>query len=427
VSGSGGFAAEGGRSGSAAAGAQIERSLVEADDSPDISDADYAAFTDRFTGFGLELGQKVAASATLTTENAVYSPLSAAYALAMAYAGARGETAAEMKSVLGDTFMPGTYHSAANRLARELASRATSEMAGEGKARKVELNLADALFLERTLQVQPDFLDLLAREYDSGVRRLDFREAPEIARVSINDWVAEQTHEKILNLLPMGVIDNETRFVLVNALYFYGSWRAPFRQEATAPADFHTLSGETKQVPTMRAFELTAGYASSTDFSVAELRYVGDHLSMVIVLPAQDKFETVRGMANGPWLKQAVGSLQPSLLNVSLPKFKLTVGSFSLDAGLMALGMKQAFTDSADFSGIAPALKITEVLQKCFIAVDEDGTEAAAATGVIGGTTSAPVEQPIPFEVDRPFMFFVRDDNGVVLFSGQVVDPSVAQ
>jgi serpin B len=329
-----------------------------------------------------------------------------------------------MKSVLGDSFDDGTYHSGANRLARELATRAFSETTPDGKTRKIELNLAASMFLDRTLQVQPAFLDLLASEYDSGVRRLDFMGAHEAARMTINDWVAEQTRDKILDLLPPDSINSETPFVLVNALYFYGSWLKPFSHEGTGPADFHTLGGETKQVDTMHAERLTTGYASATDYSVAQLRYVNDDLSMIVVLPAQDKFESVRSGVSAAWLAQTVDSLESTLLSVSLPKWKMTVGSFSLKAGLEALGMKQAFTQAADFSGVAPATRIEDVLQKAFIAVDEDGTEAAAATAVIAGPTSAPVDQPIPFTVDRPFLFFIRDANGVILFSGHVVDPS---
>lgn len=404
-------------------GGELQRSLVAPNDTPGVSDSDYPTFTTQLRGFGLELGQQLATTEQLTTENLVYSPLSAAYALAMTYGGARGETAAEMKMTLRDTFAEGVYHTAANRLARELASRETVADRGDGRVAKIELNLAAALFLERTLTVQPTFLDLLAREYDSGVWLLDFRGAHEAARMSINDWVAEQTRDKIKDPLPMGSVDQETPFVLVNALYFYGSWSHPFPHEATSPADFHMLSGEAKQTPTMYVNGIQTSYASAAAFSAAELSYLGGGLSMLIVLPNEGRFEMVRSMVSGEWLAQTEASLEPALLNVALPKFKMTVG-FNLTDGLKALGMKQAFTDAADFSGLAPGVKVADVLQKCFIAVDEDGTEAAAATAVLGAPTSAPVDPPIPFVVDRPFLFFIRDKTGAVLFSGQVVDPT---
>jgi serpin B len=328
-----------------------------------------------------------------------------------------------MKVVLGDSFSGGTYHSAANRLARELASRALDQSFGS-EVRKIDLNLADAIFIERTREIEPAFLDLLAREYDSGVQRVDFRNAFDAARMTINDWVAAQTHNKILDLLPASSVDAKTPDVLVNALYFFGSWRVPFMREATRPADFYSLAGDTHQVDTMFDHELQAGYASSVDYSLASLSYVGDHLSMVILLPAHGKFESVRSTISAAWLKEQLAKLDTKPLSVALPKFKMTVGSFSLKAALNALGMKQAFSDSADFSGIAPNLAIADVLQKCFIAVNEDGTEAAAATSSIMRPNSASIEQTIPFVVDRPFLFFVRDDSGAILFSGQVMDPA---
>jgi len=176
-------------------------------------------------------------------------------------------------------------------------------------------------------------------------------------------------------------------------------------------------------VPTMHS-ELQAQYASTADFAVAELPYEGNHVRMTIVVPAAGKFESVRSQVSSTWLSQAVGGLESKVLQVALPKFKLTVGAFDLTSGLQALGLKQAFTDAADFSGIShhAQLSISGVVQKAFIALDENGTEAAAATAVVVGTTA--VIETVPFVVDRPFLFFIRDDSGAVLFSGQVVDPS---
>jgi serpin B len=290
---------------------------------------------------------------------------------------------------------------------------------------KLELNIADTIFVDRSVTLQMPFLDLLSREYDSGVRRVDFINAYEPARMTINAWVEEQTKDKIQDLLPAGSISDATRLVLVNALYFYGSWVTPFSPSATQAAAFKTLAGASVQAPTMHA-ELRLAYRAGDKFELAELPYEGNQMRMTIVLPAAGQFEAVRAQVSAAWLEQAVADLPIKLLNVSLPKFKMTVGSFSLKPGLKALGMNQPFADDADFSGIATGipLSISDVVQKAFIAVDENGTEAAAATGVIVGTTSVPVDQPIPFTVDRPFLFFIRDANGAVLFSGHVVDPA---
>jgi serpin B len=328
-----------------------------------------------------------------------------------------------MKAMLGDSFAGDAFHVAANRLARELRTRATSRTDNHGETHKVELNLVDSIFVERTLMPEAPFLDLLAREYDSGVRQVDFKHAFEPARIEINDWVAAETKDRIKDLLPSDSIDESTRIVVVNALYFYGSWLAPFAHEITTNAAFHALSGDV-QVPTMHT-KTTFDYASHDQFAVAELLYEGDALRMTIVLPAPGMFESVRNQVSSAWLEQAVTGVTPTLLQLALPKFKLTVGTFSLKAALYELGMKSAFDATADFSGMFAdgGLCISDVLQKAFISVDEAGTEAAAATAVVLAPGAA-VTNATPFIVDRPFLFFIRDATGSVLFSGQVVDPS---
>ncbi|HKU37204.1 MAG TPA: serpin family protein [Polyangiales bacterium] len=402
----------------------LSRSSISADTAPAVGDADYATFIAHLNEFGLDLGQAMAPGNDLTKSNLIYSPLSAAVALHMTYAGAKGRTAEEMKTVLGDSFAPGVFHTASNKLARELKSRVTSRPDSGGNVHKIELNLVDALWVDRTVVLQDAFLDVLSRDYDSGVTKVDFIHAFEPARMDINAWVAKQTKDRIQDLLPQGSITDLTRLVLVNALYFYGSWLTPFVHDLTRDEDFTPLSGAAKRVPTMHA-ELRLPYRMGDGLEVAELPYEGNALRMTVVLPAPGRFEAVRAQISAAWLDQTVANLQPKLLSVSLPKFKLTVGSFSLKAGLQALGMEQAFTDQADFSGItsSTSCSISDVVQKAFIAVDENGTEAAAATGVIVGTTSVPVDPPVPFKVDRPFIFFIRDTSGTVLFSGQVVDP----
>jgi serpin B len=405
---------------------ELARSTLAADAAPNVSDSDYASFVSHMNGFGLDLGQAMAKDNALTEANIVYSPLSASYALAMTYAGAGGQTATELKTMLGDTFADGTFHAAFNRMARALATQVTSRVDSAGVMHSVQFNLADSIFVERTLMLRPAFLDLLAREYDSGARKLDFMGEPEASRATINTWVSEQTKNKINDLLVPGSVTIDTRIVLVNALYFYGSWQRSFEAQATAPAAFHPLAGASVQVPAMNG-QFMLNYASSDDFAVADLPYEGGRLRMTIVLPASGKFEAVRSQLSGAWLEHALSGLAPALLAIQLPKFKMTVGSFSLKAGLESLGMKTAFTRQADFSGItsqAP-LSIADVIQKAFINVDEGGTEAAAATAVVAGVLSAVVTPPTtPFIVDRPFLFFIRDAAGPVLFSGQMVDPS---
>lgn len=400
----------------------VARSNTQPDTAPSISDADFATFLSHVNKFGLDVGQKMASDNNLTHANIIYSPVSVTYALGMTYAGAKGTTADEMKTTLGDSFTAGVFHEGANKLARTLESRVTSRPDTNGNAHKIELNLADALFVEKSLSVKSDFLDLLARDYDSGVHQQDFKTMPEPARMTINQWVSDQTKDKIQNLFTQGTITEQTRLVLVNALYFYGTWTTPFKMESTHDATFHALAGDV-QAPTM-GVEVSAPYRMATDFEVAELPYEGGHLRMTIVLPASGKFDSVREAVSEQWLSDAVQGLANAQLQVSLPKFGFTVGSFSLKSALEALGMKAAFTDGADFSGMSSdaQLSLSDVVQKAFVKVDENGTEAAAATGVVVGTSA--VLQTTPFVVDRPFLFFIRDDSGAVLFSGQVVDPT---
>ena len=404
---------------------EVARSSVDANTAPSVAEADFSSYISNTNKFGLALNQAQSKLNKLADSNLIYSPVSVTMALAMTYAGARGTTASEMKSVLGDTFSGDAFHVANNRLARELRSRATSRTDELGKVHKVELNLVDSIFVERTFTLEKSFLDLLAREYQSGVSQLDFIKMFEPARMTINDWVAVQTKDRILDLLPPQSLTERTRLVLVNALYFYGSWQSPFRHEATRDAAFKTLAGASVQTPTMNTVYGT-GYVMRKNYAAADLPYEVGALSMTVVLPAAGQFEAVRSQVSEAWLKNVVSGLQTAYLQIALPKFKVTTGTVSLKLGLEELGMKAPFKETADFKGIANTdLMISDVFHKAFIAVDEDGTEAAAATAVVVGVppTSAP-PTPTPFIVDRPFLFFIRDKTGSVLFSGHVVDPS---
>jgi serpin B len=405
----------------------VERASIAADQMPKIDDSAYSALIAQLNQLGLDLGQRQAEANKLTDQNVVYSPLSASIALSMTYAGARGETAAEFAKLLSAGMPPETYHAGVNRLARELASRAQDGKDSAGNPRKIELNIADAVYLDKQLNIGSEFLNELSRNYDTGVHREDFRQAFEDARMHINDWVARETHDNIQNLLPQGALNDMTRLVLVNALYFYGSWQNTFNPMATSPEDFHTLTKETVSVPTMQR-QGGMRYSTGADYAAVQLPYVGDHLSMLVVLPSDGKFESVRKAVTADWLAQVSEAGESKTVRLALPKFKMTVGAFSLTESLEAMGLATAFSDKADFTGISSdePLQISSVVQKAFISVDENGTEAAAATAVTVGTTSAPVEI-IQLNVDRPFLFFIRDDSGAVLFSGQVVDPSKQQ
>lgn len=413
--------------GSQAPDEHLDRSTVEADTAPAIDDADYAKLIRQLNQFGVELGIRQAEANHQTTINNIYSPLSVAVALSMTYGGARTATAEEIGKVLAGDIAEETLDRGVNRLSRELMSRELNDMSMTQTPKRIELSLVDTMYVERSYEVEDSFLDGLARNYDAGVHRVDFIHAWEPARMEINAWVASQTHERIKDLIPMGKIDRLTRFVLVNALYFYASWLTPFDTHQTRDADFHALDDSTVSAPTMHGGGFLR-YAAGSGFATVDLPYVGGHLSMAIVLPDAGQFETVRKAMSGAWIEKTLGSLTQAHVALALPKFKFTSKTFSLRSSLIAMGMKTAFDSrNADFSGINPdpTLYISEVLQKAFVGVDEAGTEAAAATAVIGASGSAAPTNVVQFTVDRPFLFIVHDDSGAVLFTGHVVKPTL--
>jgi serpin B len=326
-----------------------------------------------------------------------------------------------MQATLRDNLASGTYHVAQNRLLRDLGSRTYSGTDGMGNTLRIELSPANSVWADRTLLLGKPFLDVLGQQYDSGVMRVSFLEQAEAARLAINGWVEAKTHDRIQDLLLPADVTAATRVVVVNALYFYGSWLTLFDESLTRPAVFHTLAGSDVEVPSMRQ-SMSREYKATASLEVLKLPYVQGKLWMTLVLPQAGEFAATRSQISGPWLSEITTGMTATDIALSLPKFKLETGQLKLREPLTDMGMGIAFSGQADFSGITTeAVSIGQVIQKAFIGVDEAGTEAAAATAVTmpGGNPT-----PTPFIVDRPFLFFVQDATGLVLFSGQVVDPT---
>ncbi len=391
---------------------------------PDVTDAEYAAFISDSNAFGLELQQQLVTTQRLAAENGVFSPVSAQLALAMTYGAAVGDTAAGMKTALHDNLGGVKYHSASNRLMRELSSRNYTNTDSQGYVRRIELAPANSLWVDKTVAVKTPYLDLLGQQYDSGMRRVDFIGQPNPSRLAINAWVEDKTHDKIKDLLLPPDISTDTRFVIVNALYFYGTWATIFPKTGTQPATFHALAGTDVEASMMHKSS-TWKHKSTDSVEVLQLPYVMDKLWMTVVLPSLGQFEATRAQVSAAWLARMTDGLTSRYIQLALPKFKIETPQLMLTEGLKAMGMASAFAQTADFSGMTDLkpLFISTVIQKAFIGVDEDGTEAAAATAVIGDTVSLP-PTPIPVTVDRPFLYFIQDQTGLVLFSGQVVDPT---
>ena len=356
--------------------------------------------------------------------NLVLSPYSVAVALAMGLNGAAGETAAEMSRVLGADDLS-RFNGGLNALTQYVEGLAGRVELSDGTSDDLVLAAANQLFGQRDTTWAEPFLDTLAREYGAGMRLVDYVADPEGARLLINGWTAEQTRDRIPEIVPEGVLDELARLVLVNALYLKAPWDVAFEPERTELRAFRTEDGRSLEVPTMMRGLDTAGYASGDGWEAVRIPYAGRRLAMTVVLPAAGALEDLSGAVAGGGLDAMLSAVRPAPVQLWLPtwEFRTQVG---LVEALQGLGMRTAFDPArADFTGMTAEerLHVSAVLHEGFIAVDEAGTEAAAATGLVMAGTSAPVYTEVV--VDRPFLFVIHDvAHGTPLFLGRVVDPT---
>jgi serpin B len=382
---------------------------------PAIDMADVIKVANGNTAFAADLYQALRGDQA----NLFYSPLSISIALAMTYAGARGETAEQMAETMHyDLAQPG-LHAALNSLDLLLAGRGEGAKGKDGKG--FRLNVVNAIWGQRDYHFETAYLDTIAVNYGAGVRLLDYVKEPDNSRKIINQWVSDQTEQRIKDLIPAGVIDNMTRLVLTNAVYFNAAWANPFAKEATRAGDFLCADGATVKKQMMSANE-SFGYASGDGWQLVELPYDRNELAMDIILPDEGGWTAFEDDLTAERLAGMLAEIQSQQVQLTMPKFEFE-NEFSLGRTLAAMGMPVAFTGDADFSGITGKrdLHIGEVIHKSFVAVDEAGTEAAAATAVVMRLTAMPAE-PVVVNVDRPFVFLIRDlETGVVLFMGRVV------
>lgn len=356
--------------------------------------------------------------------NLAFSPYSVAVALAMTLNGARGLTASEMRDVLS-TADTHRLDAGLDALTLHLEGLAGPTKRVDGSKATVALDAANALFGQRGTAWEEPFLDDLARYFGAGMRLVDYATATEAARTLINDWTAGQTHDRVPEIVPAGILSDLTRLVLVNAIYLKAPWETPFDPDTTADRPFHADAG-TRDVPTMTAGLDLAGYARGDGWEAVRLPYAGGSLAMTVVLPDGGALERVSAAVADGALSSLLGAPRPTPVQLSLPKWKFRTQA-PLGDVLIALGMPTAFDpERADFTGMTrqERLFIAAVLHEGFIAVDEEGTEAAAATAVVMDTTSVPVYQQVV--VDRPFLFVVHDvEHLTPLFVGRVSDPTV--
>jgi serpin B len=386
--------------------------------SPDGAPNEQVSLVEGNSAFAFELYQALKGKGG----NLFYSPYSISLALAMTYAGARGATAEEMATTLHFMLEQDRLHPAFNWLDAELASRGEGAQGKDGEG--FRLNIVNAIWGQKDYEFLTDFLDVLAENYGAGLRILDFITEAEKSRVTINDWVSDQTEGRIEDLIPEGAIDALTRLVLTNAIYFNAAWEYPFDKKVTANGPFYLLDGAQVMIPMMKQTE-SFGYTDGEGYRAVDLLYDGGELSMLILLPASGHFKAFEEGLQTQKVSDIISDLQPAEVALTMPKFEFD-SEFSLKDALEGMGMPIAFSDAADFSGMTanPELCISEVVHKAFVAVDEAGTEAAAATAVIMELTAVP-EPPVEVTIDRPFIFLIRDiETGAVLFAGRVLNPS---
>jgi serpin B len=401
------------------AAAEVLQSDKERVTSPDVSPGDQALLVEGNSAFAFELYQALKE----TDGNLFYSPFSISLALAMTYAGARGETAQQMTDTLQFILDQDELHPAFNWLSAELAGRGQGAQGKDGEG--FRLNIANAIWGRKGAAFLPAFLDVLAENYGAGLRTLDFINQAEQSRLAINDWVSDQTNGRIKDLIPEGTINEFTRLVLTNAIYFNAAWKYPFQKQATTNGPFYLLDGDQVTVPMMEQTE-SFGYASGDGYQAIELPYDGDELSMVVLLPTSDNFGAFEAALQARQVDDIIGNLTTARVTLRVPRFEFE-SEFGLKDTLAEMGMPDAFSPAeADFSGMTGdrTTFIWDVIHKAFVSVDEAGTEAAAATEV-HMKDSAILEPDVEVTLDHPFIFLIRDiQTGTILFVGRVLNPA---
>lgn len=349
-------------------------------------------------------------------DNLFFSPYSISAALAMTYAGARGETKRQMLNAMHFSLSQDKLHPAFSTLQDKLENAQ--------KDGKIQLYIANSIWPSNEYPFKKEYLDLVKKNYKTEITPLDFKRQLEKSRSTINTWVEDKTRDKIKEIIQQGVLNELTRLVLVNAIYFKGNWESQFDKKRTRDKLFK-VSRDRSVKTSMMYQKGKFGYWADEDLQALEMLYIGKQLSMVILLPTRvDGLSKLEENLNIENLRIWTSRLPKREVNIWLPKFKLTC-DFRLDKALQEMGMVDAFKDNADFSGMdgTDLLYISAVLHKAYIDVNEEGTEAAAATGV--AVAQKVIEQIYTFRADHPFLLLIQDNQtGSILFLGRVIDPT---
>lgn len=373
----------------------------------DDSDGTISTVVDASNRFAFDLYRKYSSDGG----NILFSPYSISTALSMVYEGAEGETADEMEAVFHFVEEPSERRTAVARI-HEVVN---------GEDQDYELNTANALWMQEDYPIIRYYIDAIVNYYGGEANSLDFSEAPDESRIIINDWVEEKTNDRIKDLFPPNAINRDVVLVLTNAIYFKGNWLIEFDEEGTKKEEFHVSPTESVEVDMMSLQEERFNYTETYDMQVLELHYTGKDVSMILILSKENNLAHVESTLSCNELGVLTERLKESVVDVYLPKFKLETKYF-MKQDLIEMGMPTAFTPSANFTGITEVevLFIDKVIHQAFIEVNEEGTEAAAATGVViprGATQPKKV-----FRADHPFIFIIRDRvTGIILFMGRIM------
>ncbi len=374
-----------------------------------------ADLADAGNDFAIDLFKKLGKD----KENMVFSPVSISSALAIAYAGAKKNTAREMSYALNFPADQSSLHAAFRNFMDSL-TQASQE-------KGTELKIANGLWVQENYKILPEFIELGAAYYSAQVENVSFKSfaEQENSRKKINNWVEKQTNNKIRNLIPEGILNELTRLIITNAVYFNGNWTDPFDKNKTSPSVFHVSPDISVKTDFMHQKEMIE-YYEDKEVQAVRLLYKGEKNSMIILLPKEtDGWRLVSNVLTINRLDVIRNGFRREKVEIAIPRFTLQ-SEFELKDMLEQLGMKEAFSNDADFSGITGQtdLTIDDVLHKAFIEVNETGTEAAAATAVIMALKSAYEEETIRFTADHPFLYFITDlSTRSIIFMGRLVHP----
>jgi serpin B len=405
-----------GGSGGLGKGMELLVSDVPREPAPEVSPNDASTLASGNRNFAFDLYRQLSAA----EQNLFFSPFSVSVALAMTYPGAEGETETQLKNTLHFDLSEPALHSAFNGALLALQGRG-NELAEDAQGSGFELRTVNQAFGQRGYPFLDPYLDVLGRHYGAGLITVDFADS-EPTRMVINDWVSEKTETRVKDLLPPGALTGDTRLVLTNAVYFKANWLSQFDIADTVDSAFQAPAGE-RTVPMMRQ-KLTAEYAAGQGYQALELPYLSPAVRMLFILPEQGELDALSAALDDGLFTEIRAALSEHEVNLGLPRFQFESEN-PLKGALTELGMPLPFEGAADFSAIAGGVEplwIDQVYHKAFVALDEEGTEAAAATAVVVTTESAKPQAEITF--DRPFIFAIYDEpTGQILFLGHLNDP----